>query len=551
MTAQVPELVAAGRSALRRGDAATARVIFERAPTEPASGDVVEGLARASYLERDYSRAIEEWERAYAAHRDAGDLLGTVRVARTLAYMYGAILGDAAVMSGWLARATSLLGDGESREGGWVALQRGMFEGDRARKEVLFREALGMARRLGDADLEFNTLAYLGASLVHADRTEEGMLLLDEALAAVAGSEVDDFCVLEEIFCQLFSACERAHDVTRADQWIRIGEAIAERRRLPAVSAFCRTHYGGLLTTAGRWPEADAALTEAVRLWGLGQRYLRGGALARLADLRVRQGRFEDAEQLLEGMHADIEAARPLAAIHLARGDVALARDVIERALDQFDPLSTATAPLVALLVDVYLAANLLDEAGTAVDRLVACADRHPTPYLLALAALARGRLSLATGVGDPQACLREALIGFAQAQMPMELAHSRLELAKALLTDRPEVAMAEARAALEAFDRLQAARDADSAAAVLRSLGVRTASARQGGGLLTKREAEVLDLLGLGLSNPEISERLFISRKTVEHHVGNILAKLGLRSRAAAAAAAAGYAARWKQGAE
>ena len=167
------------------------------------------------------------------------------------------------------------------------------------------------------------------------------------------------------------------------------------------------------------------------------------------------------------------------------------------------------------------------------------------------MAALARGRLSLATGVGDPQPCLREALLGFSQAQMPMELAHARLELAKALLTDRPAVAMAEARAALESFDRLQAARDADSAAAVLRSLGVRTASARKGGGLLTKREAEVLELLGLGLSNPEISERLFISRKTVEHHVGNILAKLGLRSRAAAAAAAAGYAARSKQGAE
>jgi DNA-binding NarL/FixJ family response regulator len=46
-----------------------------------------------------------------------------------------------------------------------------------------------------------------------------------------------------------------------------------------------------------------------------------------------------------------------------------------------------------------------------------------------------------------------------------------------------------------------------------------------------------VLSLLGLGLSNPEIGKRLFISPKTVEHHVGKILAKLGLKSRGAAAA--------------
>ncbi len=106
---------------------------------------------------------------------------------------------------------------------------------------------------------------------------------------------------------------------------------------------------------------------------------------------------------------------------------------------------------------------------------------------------------------------------------------------------------MAEARAALEAFERLRAARDADAAAALLRSLGARPASGRRGGGLLTRREAEVLDLIGYGLSNLEIAERLFSSRKTVEHHVGNILAKLGLRSRAEAAA----YAARTKPAAK
>jgi hypothetical protein len=267
--------------------------------------------------------------------------------------MHGMIAGNWAVASGWIARAQTLLaGASESSERGWVALNIGMFDSDRARKEQCFREALDVARRHGDTDLEFVTLAYHGASLVHGDRTEEGMVLLDEALAAVAGSEVDDFCVLEEIFCQLFAACEHAHGVTRADQWIRIGETIAQRRRLPAVSAFCRTHYGGVLTAAGRWAEADVALTEAVRLWGLGQRSaLRRGALVRLADLRARQGRVEEAEQLLSGIDVDAEpeAARPLAAIHLARGATSLATDVLERALARLEPLDTAAAPLLAL----------------------------------------------------------------------------------------------------------------------------------------------------------------------------------------------------------
>jgi hypothetical protein len=93
-----------------------------------------------------------------------------------------------------------------------------------------------------DDNLAFAASAYLGASLVHADQVEEGMVRLDESLAAVVGGEVGDLFVIEEIFCQMFAACERVHDVARAEQWLRVGEVVAAQRNLPAVVAYCHTH---------------------------------------------------------------------------------------------------------------------------------------------------------------------------------------------------------------------------------------------------------------------------------------------------------------------
>jgi len=235
--------LARGRDALRAGDAVRARSVLEDALTAGASGAALETLSAASYVLLEFPRSIDEMERAHAAYRSEGDGPGAVRTARTLGYLHGTTSGDWAIASGWIARAKTLLvGQPDSSERGWIALTEGMFEDVRSVKEQRYADALDVGRLRSDAELVLCTLAYLGASLVHDDRVEEGMMLLDEALAAVAGGEVEDFIVLEEIFCQMFSACERAQDVGRAEQWIRVGETIAERRHLPAVSAYCRTH---------------------------------------------------------------------------------------------------------------------------------------------------------------------------------------------------------------------------------------------------------------------------------------------------------------------
>jgi DNA-binding CsgD family transcriptional regulator len=536
-------LIDQGRAALRDGDAAAARRAFGSALAEGESGEALEGLAEALYLEREYAEAAAHHERAYAAYRREGRAMAAGRAARAVAWITGNVFGDWAVQSGWFARAHTILEEAglDGPERGWVLIIRAYAEPDPEVREALLGEAVAVGRRFGDPDVEFEALSYLGGVLIMTGRVERGLVLFDEALAAICAGELREVATVDSIMCGLFWACELVNDVPRADQWMRAAADLLRRRNV--VAAFCRAHYGGILTAAGRWGEAETELLQAARHFDRGMPQRRAAAMIRLADLRVRQGRLEEAAQLLDGLDRHPDAVRTLAAFHLARGELALARDLLERATaapdDQVPTVgeSTMTGPLLALLVDVHLEEGDLAGAERAARRLDLIARAQRGPYLKAAAALAKGRVCMAGGPGDARACLHQALEEFARAQLPMELARTRLEMARALAGRAPEVAIAEARAALEDFERLEAARYADAAGALLRSLGAPVRTGPKGVGALTRREAEVLELVGAGLSNPEIAERLFITRKTVEHHVGNLLAKLGLRNRAEAAA--------------
>ena len=98
-------MIEEGSAALRAGDAATARRAFESALAEVESGEVLEGLAEALYLDREYAASAAHYERAYAAYRRERQGMAAGRAARTVAWITGSILGDWAVQSGWWARA--------------------------------------------------------------------------------------------------------------------------------------------------------------------------------------------------------------------------------------------------------------------------------------------------------------------------------------------------------------------------------------------------------------------------------------------------------------
>lgn len=229
------------------------------------------------------------------------------------------------------------------------------------------------------------------------------------------------------------------------------------------------------------------------------------------------------------------EATLPRARIHRARGEPEVAAVLIERHLRQRGR-GLASTPLLSLLVEIELERGAAERAYTVAEALAELGAASGRASVSGLAALSQARVAVATGA-DPDDAFDRALVLLAESGLSYELARARLELAGHLTERQPQVARAEARAALDTFQHLGATRDSDIAAALLRSLGDRVSSTNRRSAPLTPREGEVLQLLAEGLTNVEIAKRLYISRRTAEHHVSSILSKLGVTNRTEAAA--------------
>jgi DNA-binding CsgD family transcriptional regulator len=529
--------VTRGQEALAAGQWDAARTAFETALASGESPEALDGLAEVCQRDGDYAAAIELRERAFAGFLARADKGRAAKVAAYhLAFDYAAVYGSFAVANGWLERARRLAQQaGDCAERGWVELAGVLTTNDAAVRDAHLTAALDIADRHGDTDLHFDVVAYAGVALVQRGQIAEGMSKIDEASVAVRSGEVRSATASGEILCKMLLACELILDVRRAEQWM----TLANKQPLAWPSAICRMHYGGILTAAGRWDEAENELGTSARCYDASYPALRSGAVARLAELRVRQGRLPEAGGLLAGHAHDPFAVRPLAALHLARNESEVAVSLLRRHLAEDLP-DVGQVPILGLLVEAELAAGHSDAARHHGTMLATIAQRSPAPAIRGAAELAAALVSAAEDETVPAGHLERALAGFATAGLPLEEARTRLILARILVDRQRDLACAEATSALTVFDRLGARRDADAAAALLRSLGVRGRTGPKHVDVLSRREQEVLALLGLGLSNGEIATQLFISPKTASHHVSSVLAKLGLRNRAAAAAYAA-----------
>jgi LuxR family transcriptional regulator, maltose regulon positive regulatory protein len=542
------EAILSGSEALARSQWEVARDAFAAALRLEETPEALEGLGHAAGWLDDGATLFDARERAYRLYRRRGDRRGAGRVAIALADDHFNFRGELAVGGGWLQRARRLL-DGlpPVAEHGWLRLEEGYFalagRGDAGRAVPLASEAAAIARHLGDVDLEMMAVAVEGLALVLQGKVSEGMPRLDEATAAVVSGEMSDPVAISRACCVLVTACERSRDFDRAAQWCHHIREFSLRSRFNFPLAVCRTHYAMVLLWRGSWTEAEDELRAVVN--DLGEHYpaLRQDALAGLAQLRRQQGRFEEAASILQGIEGHPQATLGRAALALDRGQPAAAAPLAQRFLRQL-PGSNQTDRLAALeiLLRAQLALGQRREARSSLAQVRAVAGQFDTAPMKASALVAEALVATVEGEHlRARHALEDAIELCARSGGTFERACCRVQLVR-LLVAGGERAEGEAQLdqALQAFAALGAASHAADVIALRRELagaGAAAAPAPAGTGSLTRREVEVLRLVAQGLSNQKIARRLVVSEFTIKRHVGNLLRKLGLPSRAAAAA--------------
>lgn len=336
----------------------------------------------------------------------------------------------------------------------------------------------------------------------------------------------------------MITACERVRDLERAHQWSQRMLEFAKRWRIQDLFAVCRAHYAAILVLRGAWEEADAVFETALRELRARRPGIAFEALVRRADLRRRQGRVEEAAELFGQAEFHPYAQLGLAQVALDTGDAALAADRATRFLRKLGPENRLQrAAGLDLHARVLIALGETERARNAHNELQGVVAEVGSNSLCASALAVEGLVAEADGdLNTARSRIEDAIDLFHQCGDWFEAARSRFDLARVLAAlGRSGPAAEQARAAHQALAGMQADRETQRASALLSELDHQAPAGTTT--VLTARELDVLRLVAQGLSNTDIAHRLVLSKHTVHRHLSNLLRKLDLSSRAAAAA--------------
>jgi ATP/maltotriose-dependent transcriptional regulator MalT len=530
-----------GREAYRRGawaDAYTSLSLADHA--SPLSGEDLELLGSSAYLIGRDPDSERLFERAHHAYVAAGE---QVRAARAAFWLGLTVLfrGEIGPATGWLSRARRLLDSRDCVEQGYLLLpaaEQGLAEGDVERALGAANGAVAIGERFGDADLMACARHLQGRALIKQGQIKSGLALLDEAMLAVTTGELSPI-ITGLIYCSVIEACQEIYALNRAREWTSALSRWCEQQ--PGMVAFtgtCLVRRAEILQVQGAWPDA---MTEACRACERSQAANRnppGTAFYQQAEIYRLRGEFAAAEDAYRSAsRLGCEPQPGLALLRMAQGRTDAACAALRRVVNATtDPLQRTK--LLPAYVDVMLATGDVQHARSACRELGEVAETIDTETLRAMAADSRGAVELAEGDARAAlASLRRAFEAWQQVQAPYAVAcvRTRMGLACRSLGDE-ETARLEFGAARTTFQQLGAAPDL-ARLEMFESRPVPTD--RQP---LTARQLQVLRMIAAGKTNRAIATELSLSERTIDRHVGNILTRLDVPSRAAAAAHACRY---------